>query len=808
MMKKLMLGMLVILSQQISVAQLRLSGKVYDGETKSPLENATVEINQTAVTLTNSAGVFSIRLAKKGTYRIRISNIGYKTWEQEIVVTEKETELSFLLEQQKLLLKSIEINAIRAGDRMPFSKTNLSKKEIEKVNLGQDLPFIVNQTPSVVVNSDAGNGIGYTGIRIRGSDATRINMTLNGIPYNDAESQGLFFVNLPDFSSSVSSIQIQRGVGTSSNGAGAFGATLNLSTNEFNEKPYTELNNGFGSFNTWRQTIKAGSGLMGNHFTVDARLSFIKSDGFIDRGRSDLSSLYFSTAYINNKTSLRFNAFTGKEKTYQSWNGIPEAKLKRNDAKLEEHYRNNYGSYSTTEDSLNLFAADNNRTYNIFTYKNQTDNYRQDHYQLFFNHELNKQWSLNAAFFLTRGRGYYEEYKRKETLSDYGLSNPGDADLIRQLWLNNWFYGTTFSAQYKKENDQLTIGGAYTRYKGLHYGKLIWSEVNIPKDHQWYDLNAFKNDFSIYTKYQRRITARWELFADVQYRSVTHTINGFRKNPTLKQDNKFNFVNPKLGISYADSKGWIGFASFSIGNKEPNREDFEAGINQQPKHETLYDLELNIEQRASLYSWSVTGYFMNYKNQLVLTGRINDVGAYTRSNIPKSYRAGVELQATVKPIVWFNAAANLTLSSNRIVNFTEFVDDYDNGGQKENFFQSSPLSFSPTAIAGVTLNFLPVKNGEISLLNKYVSRQYLDNTGSKARSIDPFFVSDLRLSYGIRTKRIKEINLVFQLNNVFNKLYEANGYTFSYIYANQPVTENFYYPMAGRNFLAGINIKL
>ncbi|MEQ1798695.1 MAG: TonB-dependent receptor [Lacibacter sp.] len=831
MMKKLMLGMLVIVSQQISVAQYRLSGKVNDGATNSPLENATVEINQTAVTQTNSAGVFNTGLAKKGTYRIRISSVGYKTWEQVFVVSDKETTLSFSLEQHKLFLKPIEVTAIRAADRMPFSKTNLNKKEIEKVNLGQDLPFIVNQTPSVVVNSDAGNGIGYTGIRIRGSDATRINMTLNGIPFNDPESQGLFFVNLPDFSSSVSSIQIQRGVGTSSNGAGAFGATLNLSTNEFNEKPYAELNNGLGSFNTLRQTIKAGSGLMGNHFTVDARLSFINSDGFIDRGASKLSSLYFSTAYINNKTSIRFNAITGKEKTYQSWNGIPEYKLHRNDAKLMEHYWNN--SYPTTADSLNLFDNSNNRTYNVFTYKNQTDNYQQDHYQLFFNHELNKQWNFNAAFFLTRGRGYYEEYKYKEDLGDYGLSSAGDADIIRQLWLNNWFYGTTFSAQYKKDKDQLTIGGAYTRYKGLHYGKIIWSEVSVPKDYKWYDLNAFKNDFNIYTKYQRRFATRWEAFADLQFRSVTYTINGFRKTPTLKLDNRFDFFNPKVGLSYADTKGWLGFVSFSVGNKEPNREDFEAGVNQQPKHETVYDLELNIEQRKEMYNWSVTGYYMHYNNQLVLTGKVNDVGAYNRINVPKSYRAGVELQAGIKPISWFNASGNLTLSRNRILNFTEFVDDYDNGGQQENKFTSTPLSFSPTVVAGLTLNFIPFKNMEISLLNKYVSRQFLDNTGDVKRSIDPYssrdkqpnlslntgqqyqygnygipFVTDLRLQYGIHLKRIKEINLTFQLNNVFNELYETNGYTFSYIYGAQTITENFYYPMAGTNFLAGINIKL
>jgi len=807
-MKKLMLGMLMIFSQQLAMAQYKLSGIVTEkNNTQAFITGATVEVTGNGSTQTNNNGAFSISLRQKGTYTVRISTVAFKVFEQTVTVSEKETKLIVLLEAQPLFLKPVEVTAIRAGDRMPFAKTNLNEKEIEKMNTGMDLPFILNQTPSVVVNSDAGNGIGYTGIRIRGTDATRINMTLNGIPYNDAESQGLFFVNLPDFASSVNSIQIQRGVGTSSNGAGAFGATLNLSTNEFNEKPYAELNNGFGSFSSRRHTLKAGSGLIGKHFTIDGRVSFIGSDGFIDRGSSDLRSAYLSAAYINKKTSVRLNAFTGKEKTYQSWNGIPEAKLRGDEAKLLEHYNNNYYLYDTKEDSANLFNPNNDRTYNYFRYGNQTDNYRQDHYQLFFNHELNKSWNINTAFFLTRGLGYYEEYKRGESLDDYGL-NAVSADIIRQLWLDNYFYGTTFSAQYKRNNDQLTFGGAYTRYDGKHYGKIVWSEVAVPKDYKWYNLTAFKTDFNFYTKYQRRLSSRWEAFADVQYRTVNHTINGFRKNPTLKSGDKFSFINPKLGISYADTDGWLGFASFSIGNKEPNRDDFEAGVTQQPKHETLYDFELNLEQRKPTYNWSITGYYMYYNNQLVLTGKVNDVGAYARTNVPKSYRAGAELQAGVKPVSWFNANGNLTLSSNRILNFTEFVDDYDNGGQQENKFTSTPLSFSPAAVAGLTLNFIPVKNGEISLLNKYVSRQYLDNTGNKARSINPFLVNDIRFSYQLRFKQVKEVNLNFQLNNVLNRMYETNGYTFGYIYGGQTITENYYYPMAGINFMAGINIKI
>jgi iron complex outermembrane recepter protein len=806
-MKKLMLGMLMIVSQLTTWAQTQVKGVVSEKETKVPISNATVQLNGSLQTITNANGQFEFTKLKKGKYVLQISSVGYKTTNLEIVTEDAMVALDVQLEPNTLFLQPVEVMAIRAGDRMPFAKTNLNKQAIEKMNTGVDLPFLLNQTPSVVVNSDAGNGIGYTGIRIRGSDATRINMTLNGIPSNDAESQGLFFVNLPDFASSVNSIQIQRGVGTSSNGAGAFGATLNLSTNEFNEKAYAEVNNGVGSFNSWRHTVKAGTGLLNDHFTVDARLSFINSDGFIDRATTDLRSFYISTAYLSKKSSLRFNLFSGKEITYQAWNGIPEAKLKGDAAALETHYRNNAGFlYKTKEDSLNLFNPNNNRTYNSFLYSNQTDNYQQDHYQLFFNHELNKQWSLNTAFFLTRGRGYYEEYKTDVDLADYGLTT-AESDIVRQLWLDNWFYGSTFSLQYKKNKDQLSVGGAYTRYKGLHYGKIIWSEVFVPKDYKWYNLDAFKNDFSVYTKYQRRIAQRWELFADVQYRKINYTLNGFRNNPTLKFDNDFNFINPKVGISYADADGWLSFISYSIGNKEPNRDDFEAGVTQQPKHETLYDLEVNVEQRKAKYQWSVTGYYMRYKNQLVLTGKINDVGAYTRTNIPKSYRAGFELQGSVKPASWFNATANFTFSRNWAYNFTEYSDDYDNGGQKETYYDSVRLAFSPDVVGGATLNFIPLKNTELSFLNKYVSRQYLDNTGNKSRSIDPFFVTDMRAAYTLRTKLAKEIILSFQLNNLFDVKYEANGYTYNYILGGQTVAENFFFPMAGRNFMMGVNVK-
>jgi iron complex outermembrane receptor protein len=688
-------------------------------------------------------------------------------------------------------LSPVEVKAVRAGENSPFTKTNIAKKEISKTNLGQDIPFLLNQTPSVVINSDAGNGVGYTGIRIRGTDATRINVTLNGIPYNDAESQGTFFVDLPDFSSSTGSIQIQRGVGTSSNGAGAFGGSINFSTNEVNKDAYAEINNSYGSFNTWKNTIKAGSGLV-NGFTTDIRLSRISSNGFIDRASSNLKSFHFSTAYISKKGSLRFNVFSGKEKTYQAWYGISEADLKAGNRTV-----NSAGTERPGD-----------------PYDNETDNYTQKHYQLFFNHLIGKRISFNTALFLTKGKGYYEQYKADQKYSKYGMPNPlssgtpiTKSDMVRQLWLDNDFYGNIFSFQYKDNKTQATLGGGYTRYNGNHFGKVIWAAKGLTAIKNWYDLDASKTDFNIYLKEQTQFAANWNLFYDLQFRHVKYNIDGFRDNPTLLVRNKFNFFNPKAGISY-NKNGWKGYLSYGIANKEPNREDYESGITQQPKPERLNDVELGIERANNKYNWSAIVYYMNYKNQLVLTGKINDVGAYTRTNIPKSYRAGVELQGTIKFNSWVNATANLALSQNKVKNFTEYIDDYDNGGQKTNSYQSSDIALSPAVVGGASINFLPIKNAELSLLSKYVSKQYLDNTEKSSRSLNAFYVQDVRAIYTIKKKWLKEINIIATVNNIFGKKYEPNGYTFSYFVGGATVTENYYFPMAGTNCMVGLNIRL
>lgn len=787
-MKKMLFGICYFLLTHAAISQ-ELQGKVTDATTGAAIASATIELDNSTSRIADDVGEFQFKKLKPKTYTIRISAIGFRSYQSTIEPSQGKTE--FKLERINLFMQPVEVTATRAGEKAPFTKTNISGREIQKLNLGQDLPFILNQSPSVIVNSDAGNGIGYTGIRIRGSDATRINMTINGIPYNDAESQGLFFVNLPDIASSVSNIQIQRGVGTSSNGAGAFGASINFSTNEVNTEAYGEINNSIGSFNSRKHTVRVGSGLINNHFTLDARLSKVSSDGYVDRASSDLQSVYVSGAYLNNTTSIRFNVLAGKEKTYQAWYGIPEDDLKSNR-------------------TVNYAGTERPGT----PYNNETDNYRQNHFQFFVNHKLNKQLAFNTALFLTPGNGYYEQYKAEEEFAGYGLPDVvhgtdtmSKTDLVRQLWLDNKFYGQVFSLHYKAPKDQLTIGGGWSRYDGNHFGEITWANAGVPDHYRWYDLDAYKTDVNIYSKYQRKLSDKLEAFGDVQYRRILYDIGGFRDNPLLKMRNTYNFFNPKFGITYSDNQYQV-YASYSIGNKEPNRDDFEAGQQQQPKPERLHDIELGVERKNAFSSWAATVYYMKYKNQLVLTGKVNDVGSYTRTNIPDSYRAGIELQGQTKFAEWLNGSANITFSRNRLKNFTEYYDDYDNGGQKEIWHDQTDISFSPSVTGAGSLNIIPLKNAEINLFAKYVSRQYLDNTSDKERSLDPYYVQDLRLSYSFKRFLFKETNLILLVNNIFSKEYEPNGYTFSYISGGSITTENYYYPMAGRNFMVALNIKL
>jgi iron complex outermembrane recepter protein len=717
-----------------------------------------------------------------------------------------------------LFLEPVEITAIRAGDKTPFTKVNINAGQIAKMNNGQDLPYILDQTPSVVVASDAGNGIGYTHISIRGTDESRINMTLNGLPYNDAESQAIYFVDLPDFASSTNSVQVQRGVGTSSNGAGAFGASMNFSTNVFMPAPYAEFNNSFGSFGSWKNTLKAGTGLIGGHFTVDMRLSRISSNGYTDRATSDLKSLYFSTAYISNKTSLRFNIIMGSEKTYQAWNGVPEAKLYGDSAQLEQEYLNNTGYagalYNTPADSINLFDS-KKRTYNYFTYANQTDNYTQNHYQLFFNQEISGSLSANIAVFLTRGKGYYEEYINNANYADYGIPNPvygndtiNSTNLIRQRWLNNYFYGGIYSIQYNNKNTSLTLGGGWTEYDGGHYGNVIWSQQGgVQTDYEYYNDPAKKTDFNIYAKWQQQLGKWFTGFIDMQYRKVYYRINGFDNTDTDTIINNYNFFNPKAGISYNNGP-FDAYFSFARATHEPNHDDYQTGLNQQPVPETVNDFELGLNKKTPVYNWGITCYYMLYKDELVLTGKINDVGEYTRTNTPRSWRLGIELQGGIKPKKWFQASGNLTISQNKISNYTSYVDDYDNGGQVGTTYSKTDMALSPNIIAAGTISFYPVSVLEISLPAKFVGNSYLDNTQSDQKRITNYYLQQVRIIYSPKLKSKAAVDFAFYLNNVFNKKYEATGYTYGYYSGGALVNENFLFPQAGTSFIFAVNIKI
>ena len=689
------------------------------------------------------------------------------------------------------LMSPVEVQSLRAGDEAPFAKTNLSKTEIEKRNLGQDLPFLLNTLPGVVVHADAGNGFGYTGIRIRGTDPTRINMTLNGIPYNDAESQGVFFVNLPDLAASANSIQVQRGVGTSSNGAGAFGANLNISTHDNDPQKRLSLQNSYGSFASRKHTLFYQSGIQ-QGFSTDIRLSQIASNGYIDRASSQLASYYVSTAYTQPRYSIRITHFAGKEKTYQAWYGISESDLRAGNRTV------NYAGTEKTGDP----------------YANETDNYRQSHTQIFYNRTTKQNGQLAIAFFYTRGKGYYEQYKADQDYARYGMPYPVNGtdttyttDLIRQLWLNNHFFGSTYSYQWKKGRSAWTWGGALTRYVGQHFGKPTWAANGLTVIRNWYDLPADKNDINSYLKWQRTLNANWSVFSDVQARWVEYRLQGFRNNPNIRFHPIYQFINPKAGIRYG-KQDWSGFLSIAYAQKEPNRDDFEAGWNQQPKAERLLDLEINVGKRKDTYRWSATFYHMNYRDQLILTGAINDVGAYTRQNIPRSYRMGVELEASVRLPHQLQLSGNLAISQNRVRNFTEYIDDYDHGGQITQFYPRSELALSPTVVSNAVLSWKPIKKLELQWISKYVSRQYLDNTSNSRRSLDPYWVQDLLVEYRWELPKKKSMRLLLQVNNWTNTRYEPNGYTFSYRYGGVLNTENYYFPMAGMNGMLGVEIEL
>ena len=771
-----------------SFAQFSVSGKITDSESGKVLSGTTVTLeNSNRGTITNSQGFYRLTNLKKDTYILKISYLGF-TKVTKIIDLQKDETFDFSLQKSTFEADEVVVSATRANANSAMAYSDISKDYLQKQNLGQDIPQLLNFTPSLVTTSDAGAGVGYTGIRIRGTDATRINVTINGIPINDSESQGTYWVNMPDLASSVNSVQIQRGVGTSTNGAGAFGATVNLSTNEFRKDPYAEINNSMGSFKTRKSTLMVGSGLLNGKFTVDARLSKLVSDGYIDRASSDLKSFYLSGAYFGKKSFVRLNVFSGKEKTYQSWYGLSEDQLLTN------------------------------RTANYYTYPNQTDNYQQDHYQLLSSHVLSSNWTFNFNLHYTKGSGYYEEYKEADKFANYGVPNIINGtetikktDLIRRKWLDNDFYGTTFSLVYQGNNKlSANIGGGFNQYDGKHFGEIIWAKYaqNIPFGYRWYNNDATKKDFNLYGKVNYALTENLNAFADLQIRTVNYTMVGIAsKRQDITQKADYSFFNPKLGLTYQLANNSSIYASYSIGNKEPGRQDFVDNAPKAPLAESLNDVEIGFKTQKSNVAFSMNGYLMSYKNQLVLTGKVNDVGEAIRTNVADSYRMGVEVEAGVKVAKTLKVNANITLSNNKIKNFAEIVPNYDGGVDMVNQFAETNIAFSPSTIFGSQILYNPLKNLEVGFLSKYVGKQYLDNTTDEKRKLNSYFTNDLRAIYTIKGKTLKEVNFSFLVNNIFNTLYESNGYSYSYISEKQTITENYYYPQAGTNVLLGVNLK-
>jgi len=780
-------------------SQFTISGKIFDSETKSALAGAGISVENTFKAITaKDDGSFEIRNLKKGTYAVKFSFIGYQSYIESIELTSNK-EFTIFLQPASLLTDEVIIMANRASSNTPTTFKNINRADLQKINLGQDLPFLINTVPSVVTTSDAGAGFGYTGLRIRGTDLTRINVTINGVPLNDPESQGVFWVDVPDLSSSIDQIQIQRGVGTSTNGPASFGASINIQTMKLVPEKYLETNNSYGSFNSLKNSVSFGTGLIDGKWSFDGRLSKITSDGYIDRAFSDMSSYFLNGSYHSKKTIFGINIFSGTEKTYQAWNGVP------GDSLITHRTFNSCGMYTDTSGHIHY-------------YNNQTDNYKQDNFQFIFSHQINSKLVINATLHFTHGFGYYESYYQNQLFSDYGFKNViissdtiKQTDLIRRDFLSNDFYGLVYSLNYKNKKLNFILGGAANEYDGDHYGNVIWAKYsqNIPNDFRWYFNTGIKKDFNIFGKANYSLSKKFTLYLDLQYRYVDFTINGLIETlDNLAQSHTFNFFNPKAGIFYNLNENQDFYFSYAVSNREPTRADYQdANKGKEPKSESLNDFEFGYTLKKTNYTIAANLFYMNYKDQLVLTGKINDVGAAIMTNVPESYRTGIEMNWGAnfsKKLIW---EGNVTLSENKILNFTEYVDNWDLGNQTVTYLGKTNLSFSPPITAASNLSYTAFKKLNISLISKYVGKQYIDNTLSNDRILKPYLVNNIVLNYKFKTNFIKEIGISLMLNNVLNVKYESNAWVYQYIESGQAKVMDGYFPQAGFNFLAGLNLK-
>lgn len=782
-------------------AQFTISGVVKNAETNELLSGAHVLVNsQLKAEVTNKNGAYSITGLRRGTYHFRVSFMGFESVDQEVAISGNQT-LNFSLITGKIIEDEVVVSFTRADNKTPTTFQDMSKQAIREANDARNITSVLDQAVSVVTTSDAGTGVGNVGYRLRGTDETRINVTIDGVPLNDPESQGAWFVNLPDFASSVDNLQIQRGVGTSSNGAAAFGASMNFQTLKFQPNPYAEINEFYGSFNTLKHNINFGTGLIDGKFSVDGRLSKISSDGYIDRATSDLNSSYLAASYFGKKTLVKFMMMTGKEKTYQAWDGVPSNVLDTN------RTFNGIGAYYDANGQLKY-------------YDNETDNYSQNRYHLTFAHEFNSKLNLSATAFLTRGFGYYEQYKDDAKYENYGVENQiigndtlTKTDVIRRKYLDNYFYGISLAATYKPSSKlSITLGGGANNYEGKHYGKVTWMQVAglLPNEFDYYHGTGNKRDLNVYAKANYQLCSKLNLWADIQYRNINYNIGGFDDNlRDISQSHNWNFVNPKGGISFDINASNQLYFSCAVAHREPTRSNLTDAVDTlRPTPETLNDFELGYHFSTNKLLVNANLYYMNYKDQLVFTGEINDVGDAVMKNVEKSYRAGLEISAIWQPLNWLKWQANATLSQNKIQKFKEFVDDWDTWGQRDTMLGTTNIAFSPDIIAASAISVIPFKNLELTLQSKYVGKQFIDNSSSEDRKLNAYLVNNFTLRYTLKPKFVKEISLFFSVNNILNKMYVANAWIYSYYEGGQRKAEDGYFPQAGRNFMGGIAVKL
>ncbi len=781
----------------IVTAQNRIQGELIDESTNLPVQGALIRISDTFIqTVSDKQGKFNFPAGNTSKTTLLISHISF---EKDTVEVKSTNEiLTIRLKPFIYINQEITVSATRATSGSPVAYSNVSKAELEKVNLAQDLPYLLNMTPSVLVTSDAGTGIGYTGLRIRGSDASRINVTINGVPVNDPESHQVYWVDLPDLASATENIQIQRGLGTSSNGAGAFGGSVNIQTLSLNQKPYASISSSAGSFNTYKNTLGFGSGILSEHFSIDGNLSMIESDGYIDRASTKLKSFFLSGGYYGKKSSLKAVIMSGTENTYQAWNGVPEELIKSN----------------RTFNPSGLFI---NAAGDSAYYDNQTDNYQQDNYQIHYTREINNAWNFNVSLHGTLGKGYYEEYSAGDSFSKYSLPNAiinSDtilySDFIRQRWLDNNFYGIIASTNYEKQKIKITIGGGTNVYKGKHYGDVLWSKDQAIQvlPYRYYSDDATKKELNLYGKITAVVFNELEVFADLQVRNIHYDFEGRTTAGGFGgQTASYSFINPKIGFVYSLNHDQRIYVSASAGQKEPVRDDFiNSSTQSRPKAEKMIDYEGGYQINSGKFQVGLNAYYMNYTDQLILTGKINDVGEYTRQNVASSYRSGLELELAYTLSSKLILEGNINLSKNKIENFDEYIDDYDTESQILRSYGSVDIAFSPEVVSAGRLTWNPFRTLNIDLSAKYVGKQFLDNTQSDSRSLDAYFFNDLGIRYIFHLKSIKQIGFNVRVNNLWNARYSSNGYTYSYIYGGEISTFNFLYPQAGRNLMAGINL--